>query len=63
MQTNIHLVYVTVQGLRYLSKYNVVHMDMKPSNIIVFKGMVKLIDFGESYHPSICDKSTFYKII
>lgn len=31
------------------------HLDLKPNNIMIFCNMlVKLIDFGESYHPEVC---------
>ncbi len=36
-----------MQSLRFLSSYDIAHMDLKPSNIIVAKRMmIKLIDFG-----------------
>ncbi len=53
-QTKIYLGYMIAQGLRYLQEYKIAHLDLKPSNIMVVKQlMVKLIDFGESYHPDI----------
>ena len=40
------------QSLRYLSEYNIAHLDLKPTNIMVARKLrTKLIDFGESYHP------------
>lgn len=36
-----------MQSLRFLSSYDIAHMDLKHSNIIVAKRMmIKLIDFG-----------------
>jgi serine/threonine protein kinase len=60
LQTKLHLIYMTVQGLRYLKKYKIVHLDLKPNNIVVGKNLaIKIIDFGESYHSSFCDKSIY----
>jgi serine/threonine protein kinase len=57
-QTKIYLGYIIAQGLRYLQEYQIAHLDLKPSNIMIYKKMmIKLIDFGESYHPNI--KSTY----
>lgn len=46
------------QSLRYLSEYKIAHLDLKPTNIMTNRKLtIKLIDFGESYHPelkSIC---------
>ena len=40
-----------VQGMRFLSDYGVFHLDLKPQNVMVTRSMmVKLIDFGESFH-------------
>lgn len=56
-QSKIYLGYILAQGLRYLQEYQIAHLDLKPQNIMICKKMmVKLIDFGESYHPVI--KST-----
>lgn len=48
-----------IHGLRHIMDYNIVHLDLKPINIIVPKNkklIVKIIDFGEAYHPEICPK-------
>lgn len=51
-QTKIYLSFIIAQGLRYLQEYQIAHLDLKPSNIMLYKKMmIKLIDFGESYHP------------
>ena len=53
-QTKIYLGYIIAQGLRYLQEYQIAHLDLKPSNIMLYKKMmIKLIDFGESYHPDV----------
>ena len=63
-QTKIYLGYIIAQGLRYLQEYQITHLDLKPSNIMLFKRMmIKLIDFGESYHPDIKSTPLFIQII
>ena len=45
-----------VQGIRFLNGYKVYHLDLKPQNIMTTKSMmVKIIDFGESYHHEVCE--------
>ena len=45
--TKLHLSSLIVQSLRFLKNYEIIHLDLKPSNIIISKRMViKLIDFG-----------------
>ena len=35
-----------IEGLRHLYTNNIVHRDLKPDNILVKKGVPKIIDFG-----------------
>ena len=49
-----------VHGLRYLTSYEVVHLDIKPINVIVYKQlMTKIIDYGEAYHKNVCSQSNY----
>jgi serine/threonine protein kinase len=51
-----YLMFSLTQALRYLRDYRIVHLDLKPSNIMLYCNMlVKLVDFGESYHPDLED--------
>jgi len=55
MQTKIHLMFMLVQALRILKDNDIVHADVKPSNVLTYCNLfLKLIDFGESYHPLLC---------
>lgn len=46
-QTKIYLGYLIAQGLKYLHEYKIFHLDLKPTNIMMYKKMmIKLIDFG-----------------
>jgi serine/threonine protein kinase len=45
--TKIHMASSIVQGLQILKNYGIVHMDLKPSNVVIAKRLItKLIDFG-----------------
>jgi serine/threonine protein kinase len=45
--TKLYLLCQAVQGLRFLRDNNIVHMDMKPQNVLVGKGLLsRLTDFG-----------------
>jgi serine/threonine protein kinase len=50
--TKLHFCNLIAQAIRFLTFYDVVHLDIKPDNILIYKKlMIKLIDFGESYCP------------
>ena len=54
LETKLYLLYMVTQALRYIKAYKVVHLDLKPGNIMMTPSLgVKLIDFGESYHPNL----------
>jgi serine/threonine protein kinase len=70
--TKFFLLYQIVVGLRFLRDNHIVHIDLKPQNVlikIVGDGMmnshvlVKLIDFGESYSDKIKDSTGNSSII
>ena len=47
MNSKIYILFMLIQAMRYLKMYNIVHLDLKPNNILVSKSMmVKVIDFG-----------------
>lgn len=35
-----------IQAFKTLIKYNIMHRDLKPTNILIHNGIVKLADFG-----------------
>ncbi|KAH7570386.1 hypothetical protein JRO89_XS05G0098400 [Xanthoceras sorbifolium] len=60
----VHIAYQVLKGLQYLHACNIVHLDIKPSNLLVDKDLnVKIADFGASkimhFHetnkPNSCD--------
>lgn len=60
--SKIYLMINVLQGLRLIKQYNVVHMDLSPSNVIVNPNyMTQLIDFGQSYHEKICGKGKYFQ--
>ncbi len=55
--SKIYLLINVLQALRLIKDYNVVHMDISPSNILVNSNYItQLIDFGQSYHQKLCGK-------
>lgn len=53
-RVKVTLLFMITQAIRYLKSYSVVHLDIKPNNILVSKThFTKLIDLGEAYHPSL----------
>jgi serine/threonine protein kinase len=58
LSSKIFILFMLIQGLRYLKLFGIVHLDLKPNNVMISRTMmVKIIDFGESYHPAICPNS------
>jgi serine/threonine protein kinase len=50
--TKLYLMFSITMALRFLETYKIVHLDLKPNNIMLAPGlMIKLIDFGEAFHP------------
>ena len=40
-------------GLRYIHNYGIIHMDIKPANILIAKTlMAKITDFGEAINTA-----------
>ena len=59
----MYILFMIVQGARYLKQSNIVHLDLKPNNIMISKSlMIKIIDYGESYHPNVCKNSKLTSI-
>jgi serine/threonine protein kinase len=47
LQSKLALMFSICQSLRYLREFNIVHLDLKPNNIITYYNFyIKLIDFG-----------------
>jgi tetratricopeptide (TPR) repeat protein len=48
----VDLLVQTLQALAYLHRHGVLHRDLKPDNVLVVDGRVKVLDFGVSVAPS-----------
>jgi len=57
LNTKLILLKYIAEGIKFLKDHKICHLDIKPSNILFGNGLVKLIDFGEAYHPEVCQKS------
>ncbi len=45
--SKVFLGFSILQGLRYIRDYRIVHLDLKPNNIMLYCNLlIKLIDFG-----------------
>jgi|GEM_PF-1317868 serine/threonine protein kinase/tetratricopeptide (TPR) repeat protein len=47
-QEQIDLILKVLQALVYLHRHSILHRDLKPGNILVAQGQVKVVDFGLS---------------
>ena len=50
--SKLTIMLAVLQALRSVNRFDVVHLDLKPNNILLNPDLqIKLLDFGESYHP------------
>jgi serine/threonine protein kinase len=64
IKIKIFLLYQVTVGLRYLRDSGIVHLDMKPENLLVKMAsmssnnlaIIKIIDFGEAYGEYLISK-------
>ena len=60
LSTKLCLLINVIQGLRYLASYSIVHLDIKPINILVCKQLItKIIDYGQAYHKQVCSDKIY----
>jgi serine/threonine protein kinase len=45
------------QGIKFMKDHEIIHLDIKPGNLLFSSGLVKITDFGEAYHHLTCNKS------
>ena len=49
LSTRLFMAHSIAMGLRYCHAYGIVHMDIKPENILIAKNLItKITDFGEA---------------
>lgn len=58
--SKLYLMINVLHGLRHLLEYSIIHLDLKPINIMVCAGLItKIIDYGDAYHRDVCPKSKY----
>ncbi|CAD8183677.1 unnamed protein product [Paramecium pentaurelia] len=51
LSSKIFIAHSIAMGLRYCHQYDIIHMDIKPANILISKSLIaKITDFGEAIH-------------
>lgn len=56
LDSKLHMLAHISNGLRFLTYYKIVHMDLNLSNVLVYDGYLpKIIDFGEAYHAEVVE--------
>jgi len=61
--SKLYLLLNIVHGIRHLINYEIVHLDLKPMNIMVCRYLItKILDFGEAYSKEVCDNSNYISI-
>lgn len=59
LHSKMHIFIHLANTLNFLEKLQVVHMDLSSHNVMVCRDLlIKVIDFGEAYHPSIDSDKT-----
>lgn len=54
LNSKLVLMFSITNTLRFLERYKIVHLDFKPTNIMMAADLlVKIIDFGEAYHSEV----------
>jgi serine/threonine protein kinase len=57
LRSKLFLLFHLVHGVRFLIGREIVHLDLKPANVVVCKQLIpKIVDFGSAYHRELCPK-------
>lgn len=54
LSTKLFIAHSIAMGLRYCHYYGIIHMDIKPSNILISRSLLaKITDFGEAVNKNM----------